>query len=361
MSEQKFYCPKCGKKKLVSAYGYVGDGYHRYWRCEHNMEPKSWRGRRDWDKEKNPPCGLEIKVPGRNAEIDDYGTVIDKMANIAVPQIQQWLLKHDSDVRKKGIEVLYEGEFLDLVRRTDAGHGGLGVAIYWRAATWDRDPDIHNPTAIENDALRAESSQHITFRGFNVAYLFDGHSVIWQKGEDQHDAVFKGKTLGKKLKAKLVSFAQAVEANYEKLLAKAKSESARWVEEKKAFKHAIEQVALADGRGRFPVRVDHYCGETQTAKVRLDMVTAEQAIQVKKILGVDIQLEMSFGNLHKRVSPETAVRLSALLKEDPKVKDIRFNIEEFVYGGWRSDTRRVTLDEALALSKVFVKPRVGSV
>lgn len=364
-NNEKFYCPECGKKKLVVDHQYHGNGYHRVYRCTYNEPPSTWRGRRNWNSEENPPCKLVIKSPldkngnGRDAEIEDYGLAnpLSALSNARVPQIQQWLLTNDSDVRKKGIEVLYEGTMLDLVRRTDGC--GLGVAIYWRSATWDASC-AKNPLHRDNDALRAESSGYLDFQGMRLNYLFTGHPVIWQKGEVLQDAVFKGKTLGKKLKAKLISFAKGVEANYDKLLTKAKSEHDRWNAEAKNFREKLDAVwpkyAARYGH-RPPVYIDHYCGETATAKVSLAKVTATQAVEIERVLGIKIKVDFSLGDHGREVTPETAVRLSELILQDPGVSRApKFNVNPFVYGDWRKPTRRVTLDEAVALMVIVFNP-----
>lgn len=333
-----YYCPKCGKKKLIAQRSWSSGGYFRWWKCMFNQPGRTWRSK----KPDGPPCELEIRVEGRDAEIDDWDSVLGKLAQINVPQVQQWLLKHDRDVHKRGLEVLYEGTIVDLVRRRDAR--GVGVALYWRADTWDTDEDVINPMSSDYDALRTESAQYIDFKGFNVQYLFaENGQTIWSPNEEPETAVFKGKSVGKRLGKKLVEFTKALEVSIAGLLKKATSEQARWNSEQVAFKAALEGIC-----DRRLVSLSHYNGNDGTGQIAVGMATPQQVVEINRQLGKSIKLSVEIGTFSKRLEPEKVVELTAILGKTPT-----YNISTIFAGSWRSPAERLTLDQAKTLARIM--------
>lgn len=341
-----YYCPKCGKKKLQKERSWDRNhrAYFTTWRCYHNAGGRTWRAK----KPDGPRCDVEIKVDGRDAEIDDWDNLLGKMSMISVPQIQQWLLKNESDCHKRGMEVIYEGEIASLVRRRDGD--GVGVGLYWNRDTWDTDPDVINPMSTSYDALRWESAQYLSFEGFNLRYLFTHRGVnLWAAGEDQDDAVFKGKSVGKRLKAKLCAFAQRLEKAIPSLLEKAQVESARWVSEKGHFERCLK--SAFDGVEHFGIT--HYCGERQTAQINLRYLSVEGMLEANTLLNLDMKVGVQIGQHSDSVKPEVAIRFQEVLGIDVG----RQNISEHFQGAWRTPGRRINLDEGIRLAKIVKADR----
>jgi hypothetical protein len=334
MRKDKFYCPKCGKKQLIEDHEWTRGGYFRTWKCLHNQPTR----RRYYSKATAPkgdPCGLVIKVEGRNAEIDDYGGVLGKLAQVNVPQIQQWLLKYDQDVHKRGLEILYQGPLVDVVRRRDKS--GVGVGLYWRGRTWDEDPDILNP--LNAPSLRARAASYVTHRGHAIGGLFNRNGTnVWHKDDDSR--IFGARSYGKKLKADIVAWATSLEQALPGIIATCKSEDERWTIEQTQFSSTVRQLVMHSGQGGF--RLADYSGHTKTALMQMPPISPQAALKIGQALGVSFRLALLSVNPHY-VTPEEAIKIEAVLDRKIVVS---------ISGDLRR--RRFTLDEATEVAKILV-------
>lgn len=347
MSETYYYCPKCGKKKLRKEYGYQYGHYGFV--CDHNAEPKSWRGRRNYDAEKTPPCGLTIFRKDRDARIDDYDeqNPLVGMSNIMVPMIQKWLLRNDTNVRKKTIDVVYEGAMLDLVRRSIGD--GTAVQIYWKRHTYERDDaEIKDPTAYEYQALRHEAAEFISFEGFDVRSLFGRDATVWDKGSGTN--VFTEKSVGKRLKKKLVAFGQKLEAEFDSIVELARREKTRWETEQKALEGAI---GIHVSPRRLSVR--HYSGQTKTAALTMNHVSPTEVAAINEEFGMNIRLRITIGE-SVSLAPLTVKKLADMVGKSPM-----FNISDDMnmHDRWNGVTRRWTPADAVRLAKILDPAQVA--
>jgi hypothetical protein len=352
VSDKTYYCPKCGMKKLVRDSDYVVDSWCRIYRCTHNEEPKSWRGRQNYDAAKTPPCGLVIKGynedgSGRDATIDDFDQAhpLEGLSYAVVPEIQKWLLRHDHNVRKKSVDVVYEGQWIDAVRRSEGD--GIGIELYWKRHTYEKDDQqLIDPLHYAFDALRSEAANHIEFQGFALSHLFTRHPVIWTKGESEDQAVFKDKSCGKRLREKVAALVDAMEDNFVELVASARREVARWKQEREAY-----EAALFDAAGdRITVR--HYSGETLNATLAMDRVTPREVDRINNEFGLNIKLGATLGNCHS-LEPLKLQELVDMIGAKEPIFDI--NRELKMEERWNDQARRWSLNEALRLARCLTQ------
>lgn len=338
-----YYCPKCGHKKLVSDHDYSGHGYYRVWVCLHNVPPGRRRYSSEPKKPLGPPCGLKIKVDGRDAGIDDYDDILAKLATINVPQVQQWMLQHQRNIHKKGLEVLYEGPLVDLVRCNDGD--GVGVGLWWRGATWDTGAGLTNPIEGSNNALRSEAAQYVMFRGLSCSTLFARNGAdIWEPGGDDA-AVFKGKTLGKKLKERLVRFTVALERELPELIRRCKEERQRWLDEQARYEEALNLYGRYGG-----VTLSHYCGETKLGRVNVRQVRPAEAKAIEALLGIEIELN-SLSVHPVVVSVDKAIEIEKIVGTN-----LAFDVSRYfgaTYSSGQRTERRLTQAQAVELIKIL--------
>lgn len=338
-----YYCPKCGRKTLCEGRRYQQGGEsitkHRFYACAYNRERNGSRSRRP----AGPPCGAIIEVTDRNAEISDYGDVLAKMAKIGVSPIQQWLLENDREVSKRGMEVLYEGVILDVVRRHH-NKTGVGVALYWKGQTYEREESTLDPIDSFHSALRSEAANYVSFGTTSAKELFRDNGVeIWNK--DNASLPFSG-GLGKKLKEKIVQFAARLERTLPRLFEECQAERRRWEIERGAFKDAIAAITDED---TFEVR--HYSGETHTIFPVMRHVRPAEALKIAQFLGTEIKLSV----LHqgRNVTPEMAIKIEQLTEQE-----FTFNINHLFRLNWNEEkegkkARRLYLDEAITIAKIL--------
>ena len=284
-----FYCPECGNKTLVedrdwqrAANGRDHD-YYRTWKCRHNHGSKeiqrridaNWiypRTERAMQEAMNkvaarPPCNCVITAQGRDAEISDYGTILDKLAN-ADNEFKNWLLGADPTVHKKGFEILYQTDFMRVVRLRDKE--GVGVWVYWEA---DRDSD----QILGRSALEHQCALHIKFRDLSLRAIFlDSRFALWRKGHD--NTLFSGKSLGKRMKAKIVEWATEFEAAFPSLLQEARNQKRRWEGEESLLRSELRSIS-------HDLVVRSYDGHHTNCLVQLlRPVTPEQAKEIAGII-----------------------------------------------------------------------------
>jgi len=336
MSKIKFYCPKCGKKQLIESNKWTDGCYWRVWKCLHNQQGRySYRSS---TKEKGPPCDLIIEAEGRHATIDDYGGILGKLSKINIPQIQQWLLENDQDVHKRGMDVLYQGPLVDVVRRRN--RHGVGVALYWRARTWDEDSDALDPFDNgEADALRSRAANFVEHGGLPIGGLFARNGMdVWRK--DYHDTIFKDRPYGKGLKKDIVAWAASLEAALPGLIATCESEDQRWTQEGTQFSSSIRQLVMRTGQGGF--QMHDYCGNTKTALMHTGYVSARAALEIGQALGISFRLAILSVSPHY-ATPEEAIKIEEVLGRKMTISvssDLRY--------------RRFTFDEAVEVAKILV-------
>ncbi|MGE3483521.1 MAG: hypothetical protein AB7L09_02195 [Nitrospira sp.] len=324
------HCPQCGNRTLRLGKHDNGPSFRRYecWVCTHNMQPLTYRG----TKHERKPCGLVIAFSDRDAKIEDYGGVLGQMSRITESPIKLWLCQNDDSIIARGMDVLYEGPIVDVVRRRDSD--GISVAMYWRGRTWDQDNNVFHPNDSMFDFARSEAAEYVSFRGFSAPTLFRKGTFVrlWTKPVkegDEEKNVFKGPRCGKKMAAEIVSFVKAFEVSIKDLLVQCKSEYDRWAAERKAFLREI-----IDHVGAVPRGMDmwHYNGQTKLAKFRFDSVRPAQAVLLQDLL----QHEIPFFGLQcvdrPQMTVEEAVKVEALLGRKYAVglgfmQTMRFNVE----------------------------------
>jgi len=336
-----YYCPKCGRKKLCSGRRWQEIGQHdRYdfYGCTYNRPGKTYRAKMP----SGPPCGLIIEIADRDATLDDYNDVLGRLAQINVPEIQQWLLKNKTNINKRGMEVLYEGTLVDVIRRRDSA--GVGVALYWRAETWDDDPDTLNPFSTINGALRSNAAHYVMFRGTPVGPQFQTNGTdVWASGNDAQ--VFTG-ALGKKLKAKIVEWAAALEKELPSLIEQCRAEDARWKAEEAHLKSAIGEIVSS---GHF--HISDYRGNTKTGGIWLRSVSPEEALSISRALNCEFKLNALVVAPHS-VSIEKAIELGKVMAPTKLSFDINFLFKPY-YSRRDVPQRRLNLDEAVAVVKIL--------
>ena len=330
--DKKYYCPKCGKKKLIQKRASVAGGFWNVWICEAGKPPDNPR----WEKNYGPICGLRIQVVGRNAKISDYDDPLGKLAQVAVPSVQQWMLESQPTIAKRGIEVLYEGPLLDVVRRSEEGK--LGVGLYWRAQTWD--PSSVNPFTYM--CLSTESANHVFFENIAVRTIFEqGNGFdVWRKDSESH--IFTG-NLGKKLKKGIVGFAQRLEKALPELITKCDAEFNRWQREKQELVSTLNNIKGITSDG---VTVRHYNGHTKTAKVVFRRVTPEEALEVSEIITpVELTLPM-LSTSPFDVTPQQAIDICKITGEQAT-----FEIAPYYSGTFP----RLTSEQAQRIARLLVR------
>jgi len=287
---KNYYCPQCGNKTLISEMIWQTGScnYFQKWVCHHNRSSKQLKRSIDngWifaDENRskaevlefmrkrladNPPCNCEIEVPGRHAEISDFGTVLDKLAR-AENHFMDWLLANNHTIHKKGFEIIHQTDFLVLARLRD--RGGVGAWIYWEG---DRDSSI----VLGRENLKHEAANYIKFRGVSLYSMFSDRDrfCLWKKKED--DLPFSGKSIGKRMRSGMIEWASAFEKEFPKLLAEAKLQRERWTKEEVDLKDRIQRIS-------HKIRIRRYNGEEPSCRVDLKgAVTPEQARKIARIV-----------------------------------------------------------------------------
>lgn len=344
-SAVKRYCPQCGHKTLRKGERYMGQYPNRrtrtIWACTHNMQPRTYRG----EKHSRKPCDLVLAFDDRDAKIEDYGGVLGQMSRIHIPPIQSYLLEKRSDVNARGMKILYEGPLFDVVRRRNT-ESGVGVGLYWKAATYGEDEDdLFDPRNGAFDFARSEAAHYVMYRGFQAAYLLDRDICVelWQQGEDEEKAVFKGARCGKRMEKEIIDFCKAFEVDIPKILGEARDEDNRWKRERQEFKRTMANAV--GGSSNLKVSLVHYCGERKTAtfdfpsvrpstaaliqdltEIPLSLsglsnatrhqISFDEAQKIERLLGVQYRVSLRALSYHKRFNIDMAVDLAKLIAED---------------------------------------------
>lgn len=278
-SDDRFYCPKCGKKELQRVYELTnpsGVPSHRLtWVCDYNApNAQSWR-RVGYKNSAGPPCGVVIKHSDRDAKISDYHNLLDLMIRPGA-LIKHHLLETRPDVRKRGLEVLFSSELLDLVRLND--RDGIAAYIIFKA-TWE-DGSTKHPDQV---ALCSRAAKHIEFRGVPLQDICltgsRGFRLWTPKGST---ALFKGR-MGVPMRTALIEWAKGLDEEFEQLRLYAITEHKRWEEERKAV---LAQIGSWKATSSQPhVQLDNYCGNRRRATISVQgWVTPAQAKAIADIL-----------------------------------------------------------------------------
>ena len=251
----KFYCPKCGKKALIKVqrYSHTNGGWQRGYECKNQIPRKYSQLLNDgfyWSRrelqaaqraeaeayvQKHPECDCKIYVEGRDAEIADFGCVLDLMIRTD-PPIKYHLLEKNSNIQKRGFEVIHSTETLDLVRLNDKY--GVAIWLYWKYK-WDPD---HTQDEIDWRSLTHEAAAFITHRDTSLRSIFSQTSryPVWTKPGTVSErssclrhVPFSG-NLGKRKRAEIIEWTKALEANlaaYQEQAAAAVNEWTTWGEQ----------------------------------------------------------------------------------------------------------------------------------
>lgn len=273
-----FYCPKCGKKKLTKRRKWHNQRYQTVLKCDHDKpgrrpyffirdsDKKEWEAK---EAAKNP-CDLVIEGKnGHDPKIEDYYNVLDKMAMVNVPMIQQWMFREQPTIRKKGLDVLYIGERFNLVRLCDDTGPGI-----WLYPGWTWEPRSEWPQALDEvKVLTNVAATYITFEDTKVGNIFRcSRFALWQKNNSSGPFGEGGE--GKQARTKMIEWAEKLEAAYPSLLEKATAERARW---------RTERLNLCDAV-RGTVKVVDFDGHKQKASAMLDWLPVEHIRKVHDLL-----------------------------------------------------------------------------
>ncbi len=269
----RFYCPKCEKKQLERGFG----AGRLTWVCKYNApSTKPWRA--NSKKHDRPPCGLVITHPDRNAKISDYHSILDLIVRDD-QAIKHYLLENHHTIKKRGLEVLYAGELLDLVRLND--EEGIVAYIYFKVK-WDEDSDVSSHRSGHPRELTKGAARYIKFRDQTVESLARNFRIcLWaQKGTyyGQRNAPFKGQ-LTKDLRNTIVEWAAALDRSWPQLEAKTIAEQRRWDIEQKALQEDLR----FEGKGPY-IQLQTYDGEVHKVTIAVaGSVTPAQARAVAAI------------------------------------------------------------------------------
>ena len=294
----KYYCPQCGYKTLISEMAWQGPannrGYYQRWGCSHNKASVQLKRCIDngWvyadaDRSKEqvlkimtlkltnePPCCCIIEVLGRHAEISDYGTVLDKLARFE-NEFNNWLLSTNHTIHKRGFEIIHQTDFMVVVRLRD--REGVGAWVYWEA-----DREVNN--ILGRKDLEHPAANYIKFRDTPLSTIFNGNRYcLWKKDPDNHypnsgALLFSGKSIGKQMRAAIIDWSSAFEKEFPKLLAEAKAQRERWTKEEVDLKDQIQRIS-------HKIKIRQYDGETPSCYVKLERpVTPAQARKIARIL-----------------------------------------------------------------------------
>ena len=324
----KYYCPKCERKTLVrdSDYNHTTRRYQQGWVCT-NQPPKQYSaiialltdgdpngeldsyepyfsyearhggyGAEEKAKmvvaraaevakvkaymEKRPACDCKIFHVSRDATIQDYcPTVLDRMVR-GGEAVKHHIFENDSDVHRKGFEVLYSSEDMDLVRMRD--DHGVAVWLYWKCS-WDPD---RSKSEIKWDALQHEAANYIKHGDLKVSAIFANAAryAVWTKPVKESERHYRLRnvpftgSLGKRKKAELVAWAKDLEANlkgYESAAVLAEADWRAW---------GIQLKAGVRSRSN-KVSVSNYNGKSQLANISIrGMLTQNQINAVAAVL-----------------------------------------------------------------------------
>lgn len=283
MFKTAFYCPQCGHKTLLKTKDY-NISRHRIFACKYNAlshressdlkygGPSSQAAVRE-RMEKRPPCGCVISHPERDAEISDFGTIIDKIARASRKgddEFLGWLLEHDNTISKKGLRLLYKSEFSAVVYEKDTRKGYSDrINLYF--------VDEQNQDRVRQlpRSLTSEAATHIKFQGTPIPTIFANWiNHLWAGG--RHD-LFPGE-FNEEMEHKIVEWVTGLEKAFPDLLAEAERESNRWNLEEKEANNII-----GNARGRIQLR--HYDGHKRTISgTIIEDLTKDELAQIADIL-----------------------------------------------------------------------------
>lgn len=256
----KFYCPKCSKKQLERGYE---NGFF-VWKCKYNApSTKPWRRGAKVLKEDQIPCGLVITHPHRHAEISDYkADILDRMAAAKPGDVlKSHLLATIPSIQRRGLEVLFAGELVELVRLND--DEGIGAYIYIKE-NWE------NGGAEKTLALTSRAARLIKFRDVDLYTIAHGRRFcLWALKEtyySQRHAPYKGK-LTAKMKRDLVAWAAALDHDLPELKSRAIVDDRRWTAEERILRQEIAELR-DDVKGPY-VQIEGYDGAVQKATIKV--------------------------------------------------------------------------------------------
>lgn len=242
-------CPKCHYKKLVNTW----IGPHYGWCCA--------------------KCGLIISHNKRDAEIQDYFTVLDKMAMTPEEEFLAWWRSVRKSASRTGLGVLHQTEFLTVFKNQEAKN--TSIEVFFNAHR-NGDKLVHR--RIDDDIWRhAALARPILFRKQHVKLVVN--PITYRLFPN--DSLFpEGSRISKAVKEAAVEWAIAFEAAYPALKARAAENIKTW-----------EQNEAVDSRATGTCRhVDrgYYNGFFRTYRIAINGALTPQAIlEIERIVQED--------------------------------------------------------------------------
>jgi hypothetical protein len=268
-----YECQHSPPKKYVALIN-----YDRYWGYEarygDNKEKLQAEQRAEAEAylQKNPACDCEIYVPGRQAEIVDFGCVLDLLIRTD-PAIKYHLLEKNSNIHKRGFEILHSSDMLDVVRHRD--QHGVAVWLYWKCK-WEPD---HNLPSLNWKAMSHEAAAYITHRDTSLRAIFS-HTArypIWTKPDRVNErahclrAVPFWGPLGKRKKAEIIKWVKELEAK----LAAYQEQAAAAVKEWTDWGRQLKESVAAETK----VYIRDYNGKSKTANITISGALTQAQIE----------------------------------------------------------------------------------
>jgi hypothetical protein len=300
---KKYYCPQCGYKTLIQEMNWSasseGDkGWYQTWSCTRNLSSnriaraieKGWvyPGVNKTKEEAleimkskvaaAPPCNCKIKTPGRDAEISDYGTLLDKVARVG-NEFKDWALATDHTINKKGFDIIHQTDFMVVVRLRN--NTGIGAWCYWEDERVERTQGINNVET--KTVLQHKAATYVKFRGVSLYSIFNNKRYcLWKKENitnkyHSYPYPFNGKSIGKRMRSEMIEWAVSFEEKFPELLKEAKQQRKRWLKEEFNLKSQIESITDK-------IKIIQYNGEYPSCKLDLPRVTPEEARKIAQIL-----------------------------------------------------------------------------
>lgn len=189
--EPLYYCPSCKKRALKSCY----IGGHAGWRCE------------------SEKCGISISVEGRDALITDHFNVLDLLARSEEERIMASILGKEVTLQRRGMDVLFKGEHVCLVKVLDGRDPS--VCVYHRH--WIETGASWPGSGLSANQYVGSIPYSVSGKGATCRTIFGQHRFAIY-GEEGSHALFCGPYKAP-IRKEMVAFTAALDKDYTRLIA----------------------------------------------------------------------------------------------------------------------------------------------